>query len=111
MSQIKENIADFDYDQMNFILKGLKPYRKDQIFDAVNKFKSYEQITNLPKDLIEKLTEKYTDLALSVEKTFEGKDQTQKYIFRLNDNNSIEGVFMPHTYGNTLCVSTQVGCR
>ncbi|MBO7178349.1 MAG: 23S rRNA (adenine(2503)-C(2))-methyltransferase RlmN, partial [Clostridia bacterium] len=40
-----------------------------------------------------------------------GKDGTEKYLYALNDGNVIEGVFMPHRYGNTLCVSTQVGCR
>ena len=40
-----------------------------------------------------------------------GKDGTEKYLYRLNDGNIVEGVFMPHNYGNTICISTQVGCR
>ncbi|MFW5780222.1 MAG: 23S rRNA (adenine(2503)-C(2))-methyltransferase RlmN [Bacillota bacterium] len=112
MTLIKANLADLSYDKMDFLIEwGCKPFRKDQLFDAVMQFKSYDEISNLPKEVINKLKENFFDHALKVEKTIDGKDGVQKFLFRLNDSNIIEGVFMPHNYGNTLCVSTQIGCR
>ena len=65
----------------------------------------------MPKTLKSIISEKYSDRAISIEKKFTGSDGTVKYLYRLNDGNIIEGVFMKQSYGNTLCVSTQVGCR
>jgi 23S rRNA (adenine2503-C2)-methyltransferase len=48
---------------------------------------------------------------VTILKKFVGKSGTIKYLFRLSDGNLIEGVYMPHDYGNTLCLSTQIGCR
>ena len=68
-------------------------------------------MSDLPLSLRDKLKEKYYDRALKVEKTLVSADGTVKYLYRLNDGNVIEGAFMTQSYGNTLCVSTQVGCR
>lgn len=112
MSEMKKSLADFSFDDLSFLSDWNFPkYRIDQLYQAVMQFKGYDEITNLPNILIEKLKANFVDRALEIEKTFTGAGGTEKYLFKLNDGNIIEGVFMPHNYGNTLCVSTQIGCR
>ena len=55
--------------------------------------------------------QKYEDATISLHTKLVGKDGTVKYVYKLADGNIIEGVLMSYKYGNTLCVSTQVGCR
>lgn len=112
MIEEKKCLADFSYDELSFLKEWKFPkYRIDQLYQAIMQYKSYDEITNLPNDLMAKLKENFYDKALVIEKTFVSKDGTEKYLYKLNDGNIIEGVFMPHNYGNTLCVSTQIGCR
>jgi 23S rRNA (adenine2503-C2)-methyltransferase len=65
----------------------------------------------VPATLKEKLLEVYEDRAIEIIQTFTSSDGTEKYLFKLADGNIIEGVFMKYKYGNTQCISTQVGCR
>lgn len=105
-------LQDFSFEELSFITDwGFPRFRAEQLYNAAMQYKSYEAISNLPKTLIEKLKEGFADRGLEIIKTLSSKDGTEKYLYRLNDGNIIEGVFMPHGYGNTLCVSTQVGCR
>ncbi len=90
---------------------GQPAYRADQLFAGLTKGKAISQITTLPKEFKEKLMELYEDEPLKIIKTMTSKDGTEKYLYELSDGNVIEGVFMSYKYGNTLCVSTQVGCR
>lgn len=109
---LKPNLADFRYDEFSALLPdGTPKFRADQLFTAVMQYKAENEISNLPKDLLNSLSEKYFFRAVEIAETRTGKDGTEKYLFRLNDGELIEGVFMPHSYGNTLCVSTQAGCR
>lgn len=87
-----------------------KAFRVKQIKDAVLRMKEFGAM-NLPENLISGLSFKYDDVPLKIVKTLKSRDGTKKYLYALNDNNIIEGVYMPHNYGNTLCVSTQVGCK
>ena len=73
--------------------------------------KSISEISNISKALKEKLLQKYEDATISLHTKLVGKDGTVKYVYKLADGNIIEGVLMSYKYGNTLCVSTQVGCR
>lgn len=108
----KTCLQDYSYEELSFIADwGYPKFRIDQLYNAAIQYKSYDEITNLPKDLIEKLKQNYHDKGLEIFKIYTGKDGSEKYLYRLNDGNIIEGVFMPHNYGNTLCVSTQIGCR
>lgn len=66
---------------------------------------------NLPSALRQRLLEEYEDEPIRIIETLVSADGTEKYLFRLADGNIIEGVFMRYKYGNTQCVSTQVGCR
>lgn len=90
---------------------GFPKFRVGQIYDLSNRFKEYSEATNLPKDLLAKLAENYRATSLSVVAGVEGRDGAKKYLYRMEDGNIVEGVYMPHGYGDTLCVSTQVGCR
>lgn len=88
---------------------GFPKFRGTQLFEALMKAKKIDEITNLPKNLLEKIKDEYPNF--EIERVLESKDGTKKYIYRMNDGEIIEGVFMKYKYGNTLCISTQVGCR
>lgn len=93
--------------------RGEKPFRGEQIFDWLYKkrVKSFAEMTNLSKELRTKLEENFslTTLKTIVEQT--STDGTIKFLFELHDGFSIETVLMRHNYGNSVCVTTQVGCR
>jgi 23S rRNA (adenine2503-C2)-methyltransferase len=92
---------------------GCPKFRAKQIFKWVNKgVKSFDEMSDLPKDLREKLaTRSYVNSAQIVQVLNSEKDGTRKYLFKLNDGNVIESVLMRYKHGNSVCVSTQVGCR
>ena len=90
---------------------GEPKFRAKQLYDWILSGAEYSQMTNLPKAFKEKLAESFDAVSLKVEKILSAKDGSQKYLYKLNDGQLIEGVFLPNKYGNTLCVSTQVGCR
>ncbi|KIQ95844.1 Ribosomal RNA large subunit methyltransferase N [Anoxybacillus thermarum] len=93
--------------------QGEKPFRATQIFEWLYKKRvtSFEEMTNIPKALREQLDEHFviTTLKTLVQQT--SKDGTMKFLFELHDGYSIETVLMRHDYGNSICVTTQVGCR
>ncbi len=107
------NLADLSLDEIKTLLeeKGVPSYRAKQLYAQITRANSYEEMSDIPKSLRETLKEEYNDLAVKIEKKFLSKDGTVKYLYRLSDGNIIEGAFMTQSYGNTLCVSTQVGCR
>ncbi len=105
------SLADLTKEQLAAELVGLPSFRVKQIMYAVSDYKTYGEMSNVPKTVRELLAEKYFDRSAVIKEAFTGKDGTEKYLYLLNDGNIIEGVFMPHNYGNTLCISTQVGCR
>ena len=74
--------------------------------------RSYEEMTNLPKALRDTLAERYPICApTAVRKQESQKDGTIKYLWQLSDGNCVETVLMRYHYGNTVCISTEVGCR
>lgn len=106
-------LQDFSFSELEELVVSLgqPKFRATQLYDFLMRHKAYEEATNLPKGLIESLKENYFATSLKIIERLVGKDGTEKYLYALNDGNVVEGVFMPHRYGNTLCVSTQVGCR
>ena len=82
-----------------------------QIYGFLMDGKGFDEMSSLKKELRAYLNENYIANPVTVLRTFEGKGGTKKYLFKLSDGNLIEGVYMPHDYGNTLCLSTQIGCR
>ncbi|MCR4661183.1 MAG: 23S rRNA (adenine(2503)-C(2))-methyltransferase RlmN [Clostridia bacterium] len=108
----KINILDYSLEELTELLvsKGYPKFRASQVYSQSYMYKHFDEM-NIPKDLKDFLNENYYDNSVVVLETFKGKDDTEKYLFLFRDGNIVEGVFMPHKYGNTLCVSTQVGCR
>jgi 23S rRNA (adenine2503-C2)-methyltransferase len=88
-------------------------FRAGQIFDwlYVKRVSSFEEMTNLSKGLREKLENAFQFITLNEIARFESKDGTIKFLFGLHDDHAIETVLMRHNYGNSVCVTTQVGCR
>lgn len=90
---------------------SLKKYQVKQVYDWLNLGMSFEEMTNVSKQNRLILASKYIDIPVVIFKKYVSKDKTQKLLYQLSDGNLIEGVLMSYKYGNTLCVSTQVGCR
>lgn len=106
-------ILDFTLEELEEKLIQLneKKYRAKQIFLEIMQGKSLDEISTLSSNLKEKLKDTFEDRPVKIEKVFSSKDGTKKLLFRLHDNNLIEGVIMSYKFGYTLCVSSQIGCR
>lgn len=91
---------------------GESKFRAGQVFDwlYIKRVKSFDLMTNLKKDLIKYLKENFSMGELKIIKKQEDVD-VKKYLFELFDGKFIEAVLMKHDYGNSLCVSSQVGCN
>ena len=110
---MKRIIQDLDYNSICAIMQSLgePKFRAKQLFIGLSQVKSISKISVLGAGLKAKLLEEFEDAPLEIVKTLKSADGTEKYLFRLADGNIIEGVLMKYKYGNTQCVSTQVGCR
>lgn len=109
---MKDILQDLSFEQLQNLVAelGEKPFRAKQLYEGLMRGKPISQI-NVNPQLRQMLLERYEDEPVKIEKTFYSSDGTEKYLFRLADGNIIEGVLMKYKYGNTQCVSTQVGCR
>ena len=92
---------------------GQPAFRAKQVYSWLHKgARSYEEMTNLPKALRDALTREYPILPPKVVRKQESaRDGTIKYLWQLSDGNCVETVLMRYHYGNTVCISTEVGCR
>lgn len=93
---------------------GGKPFRAKQIYQWLHEklVTDFEQMSNLSKEFREQLKEQFELTALTpVDVQVSQIDGTRKYLFRLADNNVIESVWMKYHHGNSVCISSQVGCR
>lgn len=111
-----KNLKDLQLKETEAFLEelGEPKFRAKQIFAWLYKgAKSFDDMTDIPSDLKKKLLEAKVSLGiLKAEKVQISKlDGTRKYLFRLSDQNTAETVFMPYKYGNTVCISSQAGCR
>lgn len=100
--------------EAEILAMGEKKFRAKQIFEWLHKKKvtSFSQMTNLSAQLIEKLDNKFWINSLIVKKRLVSSiDNTVKYLYGLHDGEKIESVLMSYKHGNSLCVSTQVGCK
>lgn len=94
-----------------FLSIGEPKFRAKQLFSELHRGKRIEDITTLSKALREKLRELSLDTLPKVELKLTSKiDGTVKYLFKLHDGAMIESVLMRYKHGNTLCISSQVGC-
>ena len=92
---------------------GEKKFRAKQVYSWIHEklVDSFDEMTNLSKDLREKLKSSYTLNSLDAVAVQTSKiDGTQKYLFRLHDGHVVESVLMRYHHGNSVCISSQVGC-
>ena len=112
---MKEHLKSMTLSEVGQVLKelGQPAFRGKQVYSWLHKgVKSYEEMSNLPQSLRSVLQEKYPILPPKVVRKQESKkDGTIKYLWELNDGNCVETVLMRYHYGNTVCISTEVGCR
>ncbi len=103
-------LSDYSLNELYTLLADFKKFRAKQIFDAIIQAKDYSE-TNIPKKMIEILKSEYILKPIEIYKVLTSKDGTKKYLLKLHDDNIVECVFLKQNYGNTICMSTQVGCR
>jgi len=112
----KKDILSMDLEELEkeLLSMGEKKFCAKQIFNWLHQKKvtSFNDMNNLSKDLRTKLDENFIIYQLEAERTLVSKiDGTTKYLYRLEDGNHVETVLMEYSYGMSLCVSTQVGCK
>ena len=92
---------------------GEKPFRAKQIYSWLHEHlvTSYEEMTNLSAELKKKLSAYPITALHMVDVQISRLDGTRKYLFQLADGNVIESVLMRYKHGNSVCISSQVGCR
>lgn len=109
------SIYSFELHEMKEWLKeqGEKPFRAAQIFEWLyeKRVTSFDDMSNLSKELREKLKNQFAITTLKTVIKQTSQDGTIKFLFELHDGYTIETVLMRHEYGNSVCVTTQVGCR
>ena len=108
------NIYDYRLSELKEYFKenNEKEFKAIQIYEWLYKkrIQSFDEMSNIKKETIELLKKNYKIERLEI-LTKQTSTDVCKYLFKLNDNNKIEAVLMRHDYGNSLCVSTQVGCN
>ena len=111
----KRCISSFTLAELTAELKamGQPGFRAKQIFHWVHQklVTEFSAMTDQPKTLLAKLEETFYIAAPQIERRQEAKDGTVKYLLRMADGNCIETVLMQYHHGNTVCISSQVGCR
>jgi 23S rRNA (adenine2503-C2)-methyltransferase len=108
-----EFLHDFSLAELKekFSASGLPAFRAKQTYEWLTRYADFDEMSNLPKPLRDELKKSYSARPLEILKTLVSRDGTRKYLYALFDGNVIEGALMKQDYGNTICVSTQVGCR
>lgn len=109
------DILSLQYDELKERITGMSQpaYRAGQIFSWLHRqqVSSFDEMTNIPKSFAEELENEFYIPSFEIEKVYSSEiDGTRKFVFRLDDGNLIESVMMPYRHGNSVCVSSQVGC-
>lgn len=112
----KTNLKDLQFNELESLLvkMGEPKFRAKQIFAWLYKgANSFEEMKNIPATLSDKLEREgcHVGIFMPLEVQVSKIDKTRKYLFELEDGNTIESVFMKYKYGNTICLSSQAGCR
>lgn len=111
---MKINLKDMSLQRLQKFMEtnGIPKFRAKQVYDWMYKGATkFEDMKNLPKDMITTLNEIAYVSKLEIINKLVSSDGTTKYLFKLEDSNIIESVCMKYSYGNTACISTQVGCK
>ena len=108
------NIYGETLEQLEIYMESIneKKFHAKQLFRWIydKRISSFDEITDMKKDVISKLKEDFSMEMIKIIKVEKGKD-VFKYLFELNDGEHIEAVLMLHDYGNSVCISSQVGCN
>ncbi len=108
----KTDILSMTPEELEAFLKNEPSYRTKQLFSWLHKGATYDEMTNLPKKMRDTLAETtYIALPTILKKYTSQTDGTVKYLFRLHDGQCVESVVMKYKHGNTICISSQAGCR
>ena len=109
------NLKSMTVSEIGAVLKemGQPTFRAKQVYSWLHRgVRTYDEMSNLPQALRQELAQKYPICAPEVVRKQESAaDGTIKYLWKLSDGNCVETVLMRYHYGNTVCISTEVGCR
>lgn len=107
-----QSLLSMDIPELQTLIKqlALPAFRAKQIFEGLAKGKRPEEMSNLPKALWQTVLQEVRLGGTTIHQTLISADGTRKYLLLLEDGNIVEGVLMQYRYGNTVCISTQVGC-
>ena len=113
---MKNDLRSLNLIELQDVIESLgeKKFRAAQIFDWMHakQVEDFSEMKNVPNALKDKLSDEYMIFTVKKERMQESKeDGTRKYLFELNDSEYVESVFMRYSHGNSVCVSSQVGCR
>ncbi len=107
-------LLDYNLQELEELVVALEEpkFRAKQLLDALYNGKNYNDKLNLNKSLVDKLSNSNCVMQpIEIYKAKESKDGSIKFLYKLCDGNIIEGVLLNYTFGNTICISTQVGCK
>ncbi len=112
----KKDIKSFSFLELEEEIKSLgeKAFRSKQVYEWLHKKQaiSFDEMTNLSKNFREKLFDNYELMSLEmIDRRTSPSDETSKFLFKLQDDRVIESVLMKYKHGNSVCISSQVGCR
>lgn len=114
MEKIDIKTLTLDELEKEILNMGEAKFRAKQVFNWLHQknVSSFDEMTNISKEFREKLSNKFkmTEIEI-VDKLVSSVDKTTKYLFKLENNYIIESVLMKYSYGNAVCISSQVGCR
>lgn len=113
---MKKDILSYSLGELEAALDGLgeKKFRAKQIYEwlHVQRVPSFDKMSNISLSLRTKLDEEFCINSINIVKKLESHiDNTVKYLYELSDGNHVECVMMEYKHGNSLCISTQVGCK
>lgn len=113
---MKKDIRAYEYEELKKEMEhlGEKPFRAKQVYEwlHVKLADRFDEMTNLSVKLREKLAEEYDIFPVEMAECQQSKlDGTNKFLFRLHDGNMVESVLMRYKHGNSVCISSQAGCR
>ena len=116
MWSIDKDIKSMTEKELGLVMQEMseKPFRAKQLYEwiHVKLVRSYDEMTNVSKSIKEKLIKDYEFTTLSMLECQTSKeDGTKKFLFELPDHNTVETVWMQYHHGNSVCISSQVGCR
>ncbi len=111
-----QDIKSFTLEELKTEMEklGEKPFRAKQLYQWMHQklARSFDEMTNLPLSLREKCSREYEYTSIKEMKMQESAiDGTRKYLFELKDGSLVESVWMKYKHGNSVCISSQVGCR